>query len=330
MSQGRKAFIGLSGPIGYDYRHGTDRVSANDTSAPNPVLEDLMGLLICYDELWFLSPHFCPADMRELPYVRFVNGDASAADAVTTAISQFREAFGDVEFGRADFGRFTSVIKEMTGKRYSDFAIDNHTHGIELFPGFMAGGNSANLLNVAIDAGIAAALDEPSLDVVSNSMAIMSFADDQRPGAPVVERDDIAVAALIPRIAAANFLGPKGAYHEGIEDLRAHRYVTEFREHLADLDHQPEDAARLAQELQKVAARQERDVFARALRGRNRYVTAGKAAASWGGNFLVPGAGSALSKAVGTIETLKERYEMRKLRWALFVVDASLEAEPEA
>ena len=42
----RSAFIGLSGPIGYDYRNSTDKSDPRDTSAPNPILEDGLGLMV--------------------------------------------------------------------------------------------------------------------------------------------------------------------------------------------------------------------------------------------------------------------------------------------
>ena len=56
----RTAFIGASGPIGYDYKNNTDRLHKDDHSSPNPVLEDALGLLVYYDRLVFLSRHLCP------------------------------------------------------------------------------------------------------------------------------------------------------------------------------------------------------------------------------------------------------------------------------
>jgi hypothetical protein len=69
------AYVGISGPVSYDYRHGTKRVNRRDQSTPNPVLENVSGLLLCYDELIFLSKHFCPIDIWKLPYVKFISSN---------------------------------------------------------------------------------------------------------------------------------------------------------------------------------------------------------------------------------------------------------------
>ena len=41
----RIAFLGLSGPIAYDYKNKLDAVY------PNPILEAPLGLMVLYDEL---------------------------------------------------------------------------------------------------------------------------------------------------------------------------------------------------------------------------------------------------------------------------------------
>ncbi|MDH2394068.1 hypothetical protein QCN29_36085 [Streptomyces sp. HNM0663] len=69
----RRAFLGRFAPAFYDEAnphqvYGYDR--------PNAVLENAVGLMLCYDELWFLSRDLCPADMQELDFVRFVSDDA--------------------------------------------------------------------------------------------------------------------------------------------------------------------------------------------------------------------------------------------------------------
>jgi hypothetical protein len=88
MAQPRTLLIGASGPIGYDYkREQVDGV-------PYPVLEDLWGILLCYDELWFLSRAFCPSDMWDLPYVRFLDEEATGGVELSrlhTAASQFQD-----------------------------------------------------------------------------------------------------------------------------------------------------------------------------------------------------------------------------------------------
>ena len=69
----RTAYIGLSYPLLYDYNHQADK-SPNDLySSPNPIIESPLGLMILFDEILFLCRSVCPNNMRQLPYVKFVD-----------------------------------------------------------------------------------------------------------------------------------------------------------------------------------------------------------------------------------------------------------------
>ena len=41
--------------------------------SPNPIIESPLGLMIFYDEILFLCRSICPENMRNLPYVKFVD-----------------------------------------------------------------------------------------------------------------------------------------------------------------------------------------------------------------------------------------------------------------
>lgn len=57
----------------YDYKHPAEK-SQNDLSdSPNPIIESPLGVMILYDELIFLCKSVCPNNMRNLPYVKFVD-----------------------------------------------------------------------------------------------------------------------------------------------------------------------------------------------------------------------------------------------------------------
>lgn len=121
------AYIGLSGPLGYDYRNSAPRVSRADRSSPNPILENVLGLLLCYDELVFLAPQFCPADMRHLPYVKFVSNNEASLVAVGTALEAFDRTPHDPWEQWPSFDLFGEVVAEMCGPMRSPSGIDNHT-----------------------------------------------------------------------------------------------------------------------------------------------------------------------------------------------------------
>lgn len=66
MTTKRIGYIGLSSPIAFDYSNQASRTS-NDTttySSPNPIYMGGLGMLLLYDELWFLCESLCPENMR--------------------------------------------------------------------------------------------------------------------------------------------------------------------------------------------------------------------------------------------------------------------------
>ena len=50
----RIGYIGLSTPLAYDYSVDARRAPSDLHSSPNPLLDSPYGLMLLYDELWFL------------------------------------------------------------------------------------------------------------------------------------------------------------------------------------------------------------------------------------------------------------------------------------
>ena len=50
----RTAYIGISYPLLYDYKHQAGRSSNDMRDSPNPIIESPLGLMIFYDEIIFL------------------------------------------------------------------------------------------------------------------------------------------------------------------------------------------------------------------------------------------------------------------------------------
>ncbi|MDR4492421.1 MAG: hypothetical protein R2685_16250 [Candidatus Nitrosocosmicus sp.] len=65
----RVAFVGLSGPTGYDYKNYQDKKSI----IPNPILEAPLGLMVLYDKILFLHPSVCPKSMLKLLLIEFLS-----------------------------------------------------------------------------------------------------------------------------------------------------------------------------------------------------------------------------------------------------------------
>ena len=55
----RIAYIGLSYPLLYDYQHQAEMTENDVADSPNPIIESPLGLMILYDELWFLCESIC-------------------------------------------------------------------------------------------------------------------------------------------------------------------------------------------------------------------------------------------------------------------------------
>ena len=69
----RRAYIGLSSPIFYDFGNPAEQAYEDQYTSPNPILDGPLGLLLFFDELWFFTRALCPQNMRKVPYVRFVD-----------------------------------------------------------------------------------------------------------------------------------------------------------------------------------------------------------------------------------------------------------------
>ncbi len=72
----RIAYIGLSGPIFYDYKYPARQVLTSIPRSPNPVLDSPFGLFLLFDEIWFLARGLCPDNMRDLSYVHFLDEES--------------------------------------------------------------------------------------------------------------------------------------------------------------------------------------------------------------------------------------------------------------
>ena len=61
-----RALVGLSSSIMFN-------ADVTENGCPNPILEGPVGLCLFYDEIIFFHELLCPLNMRELPYVSFVD-----------------------------------------------------------------------------------------------------------------------------------------------------------------------------------------------------------------------------------------------------------------
>ncbi|MFD3537219.1 hypothetical protein [Streptomyces sp. NPDC058661] len=318
----KRAFVGLSTPLTYDY-HNDLGSTPGGGGIPNAVLENVTGLLLCYDEIWFVSREFCPADLQELPYIKFITDFPDLWERALVAREQYR---GDTFRETVDLiyknrpGDYFKTVDCIRRSLRFDFTPDNHSRGVT--PGFTQGSSADPDLFVQ-DLGIAASLDM-GLDVITNSTlarALRSLSD-RGPKVESFEQWQIEAAEEAVSMRTIDYLGPRGAYHESIEELRGHSRLEEFRAFLSEADRVDGDAYALAAEVNKLAAQHSIEVMERFVKGRGRLQTIGKASVGPLGNLLAPMLGSALSGAISIGEWNRERKERKRVAWALFVLQA--------
>ena len=314
-------FVGLSGPVGYDYFRGGERPYGE--VKPNPVLEDITGLLLCYENLIFLSEDFCPEDLRELPYVSFLTDDADKYERAATAYAQAEELkklYGKLPYGSVQ-KTFTRITTSIFG---TPEGIDNHTRRLEL-DGFNCVGNSADTSNIFTDRMIAKSLELSQLDVLTNSVASEAMRSKviNPSHSETFNEWQIDVASAINTLQFPNKQGPCGGYDENIEKLRSNPSIRDFRRYLRGLQPLSADPQEMAEELYEVA----REHASKLLQKRYRessplYKTIGRFGLSLAGSVLLPQISTAASAIGDATGILKDTRDRKNSAWTAFVLAA--------
>jgi hypothetical protein len=324
----KRVFVGLSGPIAFDYGKRPWR-----HDMPNPLLENVTGLLLCYDEIWFLSRNLCPEDLRDLPYVKFIEDDQALSERALVACDQYKPLA--VEAGEAKTLDERIAVERSRGERTLEivefvksqsevpFLFDSHSRGTKIGEAYVGTSVPGSPENGILDWGVAQSLDL-NLDVAINSPLATSLEllFEESPPEQAFQRWHIEAAELLLPLRTTDYLGDRGAYHESLEDLRAHRSVSEFRTFLAEAEAVDRDAIALSRHVSELAEKHCRDILERFVKGRSKVRTLGTASIGAAGNVVKPGLGSLLSGVITSAEWLKERSLRKRVAWSLFVVDA--------
>lgn len=307
----RRAFIGLSTPIGFDYRHQASKAPADGYSSPNPILDSPFGLLLLFDELVFLTRSLCPENMRGLPYVKFLDETNGLPEITRDEVRALQHAVWNDGFQHAVESRsHTDVIKAMGLP--DDMLVDNHSHGLDL--GTISGAANPTLGNLAIDMLVHSRLNDPTLEMIANSCF-----------QPAIEQVNLApgqvtLAEAIVIEGIPNYLTAKGPYHEVIEDVRADQYLSNFRRWIAqkpkslsageilEMKRDVEHALREAQET----------TFLRHLESKRHFQSVGKAVLGDVVGLLIPGTGVLSALAEGVVGARRDKNQ----HWQGFLTSA--------
>ncbi|MEU6687708.1 hypothetical protein [Streptomyces sp. NPDC046832] len=340
----RRAFLGSFAPLFYDF-HNTHTVSGQ--VAPNAVLENAVGLMLCYDELWFLHRSQCPADMQNLDFVKFVSDDSELT-------ARFREAQreGDDIFTRLLKRRLNRNPFPPPGMSFRFSWLRTHIE-----EGMTAGGHETDLkvhelpfrepltlnmdrnrffaipwrvpIHMLAEWWAADALELGPMDCTINtgsSMRLRQIHQLPTPGGMQFEGHKVAAIEQILHLRSTDLLTPRGAYDDYIADLRKDKRVINLRTFLAGHPSPDGTATKLAQSVEALIADYQKEAFRRMHRP-----TVLRALGSIGfgllGNAVQPGLG--VLGQLFNVDRLIADFKFRQTsRWAMFVLDARDKRQP--
>ena len=218
----RKAYIGVSYPLFYDYSTcAYVKGQKKSGRMPNPVIESPVGLLILFDELWFISRAVCPINMRKLPYVHFVDEEIPDFDFKKL----YENLLNDIECSI----ECKPLPEEFKKYLYENgMNLDVHSRTIKL-------GKTEVFLrsteyNFIFDYYVVEALRETfgyDVELVTNSIFNM------------VSSVEASTLEFIERISIKNipnYITKLGPYHECFEELRENEFLRDFRKWIIE-DH---------------------------------------------------------------------------------------------
>jgi hypothetical protein len=117
----RLAYVGLSGPIAYDYKNKLN------WQTPNPILEAPLGLMVLYDEIVFLDLIVCPKSMQKLDFVKFLTDKIDIKDYFEKIQQERLEKYASSVWQ----GKFPYQEYEYICKTIAPFAhFDSHSRRI--------------------------------------------------------------------------------------------------------------------------------------------------------------------------------------------------------
>lgn len=213
----RIAYIGLACPLFYDYKNTTARTKNDINSSPNPILESPFGLMLLYDELWFLCKSLCPQNMRELPYVKYVD-ELFAIDFSQLIdleqVESFEKALTNEMSSEYDFKDLQKHLKI----RRSQYNLDSHTHTLHI--GNIEISAAPKIKRLLFDLNVVSMIDQ-EVEIITNSYTNQFIANNSN------LHNDLTELLTIKDI--PNYMTIKGPYHPVVDEAREDKYLSAFR-----------------------------------------------------------------------------------------------------
>jgi len=227
MPDMRIAYVGLSSPVFYDYKVEASRTASDDYSSPNPILESPFGLMLLFDEIWFLCKSLCPENMRHLPYVKFLDQTKLLPNLKRGKYSELRDIQEQILNSKGIKPRKKTVSYNFVRRHigiYWDAGADIHTHELTIAGKKFSA--SPRVENLFFDMEIVHHLSVTTtheVELITNSFSenLLETAENS------VLRTKLAEVLTIDNV--PNYLTPLGPYHPVIEEVRENSYLKDFR-----------------------------------------------------------------------------------------------------
>ncbi len=309
----RIAYVGLSTPIGYDYRNPASKTRNDLSSSPNPVLDSPFGLFLLFDEIWFLTRSLCPENLRNASFVKFLDeiqesfiNDINFESLIQELSSQESKIYlQQTHISRADFNTVIDNL-DIDWK----MGIDGHTHGISIGSSILSG--NATLDKLLIDMKVIELLENEDIELITNTLTQCWLEKDNSN----LHEIELAEALVIENI--PNFLTPKGPYHPCVEEARDNSYLKDFRRWITNqkVNSDKNEIQNIKQEVEEAIRKVQDELFLKSFDTKTHYKSVGKSMIGDAVGIVIPGAST-----IGTaIEETKNFFSNRERRWQAFIV----------
>jgi len=313
----RIGFIGLATPIAYDYRTPASITKADQKSSPNPILDSPWGIMLMFDEIWFLTRSLCPENLRNSKFVKFID-ESDLMNQINISdhksFQEVKEHQNKFDQTLAQFSIFDQTVKTR-GVNW-DAGADNHTHALKIGNEILSG-NWANYNNIYIDQMVLKRLRELSgkyIEYIPNTFTYHWFSKESMISEKILTNEII-------KIEFPNFLHRKGPYHPVVDEIREISELAAFRKYILpkaesiSIEDAQISARKVRTELQDAMTQSYLNEHEKYGKYDSGLMFAFKQAAKY--------MNSALSSVFEINDTIKEAKKIRKfsnLRWQPFII----------
>ena len=321
----RIGYIGLSTPVVYDYELEVETPKNAFRKMEHPILEGAFGLMLFYDELWFLARELCPLNMQNFSWVKFIDEMYDDIDFSSLVYSAAQYPQYDVTSLRERVNRSANLLDIVSVNAIAliTHQASNVSSYLELGANTLVKGHPYNESSVLFDWHMLQYLREvkrEEVEMVTNTFSQNMFAfdsDDQGQSPPMFD--------LITRlvIETDNYLSKDGPGHPSIDEVRSIPDLVSFRKWLL-AEHgnlQQAEIQCIVEDVQKQVKEKSDLISSKYYDARTRHRTTAKTVFLTVLGQAIP-AVALVSNIKNLIEEIKNTQELERNRWKGFLISA--------